>query len=175
MIAPVFGHGLSFAYDNRMTPSETQPNTDTFLDNLRRFVVIYAFLLWQGGFVFYGGVVVPIGSEVLGSDRLQGFVTQRVTVWLNLFGLVWCAALVWDCLNVRDRSRGVLVLVSLLLQLALFAIHWEMTKYLDFERDTVVSRPTFRRWHQVYLTISTAHWLMAIVVLWLTLRRWRAA
>ncbi|MGL6074432.1 MAG: hypothetical protein ACRC8S_09760 [Fimbriiglobus sp.] len=165
-------HDSSARYDNTM--SEARP-TESLLAQLRRFVVIYAFLLWQGGFVFYGAVVVPIGSDVLGSDRPQGFITQRVTVWLNFFGLVWCAALTWDCLSHRDRWRGWLVLVSLVLQLALFAIHWEMTTYLDFDTETVTSRLTFRRWHQVYLTISTAHWLMAIVVLWRTLRLWRAA
>ena len=79
----------------------------------RRFVVLHAFLLWQGGFVVYGGVVVPVGAEVLGSDRLQGFVTQQVTGWLNLFGVAWCAALAWDCYAVRgDRLRGVTVAVT---------------------------------------------------------------
>jgi hypothetical protein len=74
------------------------------LETFRRFVVIYAFLLWQGGFVVYGGVVVPIGSDQLGSDLAQGLITQRVSVWLNIFGVVWCLALGWDCLALKEDS-----------------------------------------------------------------------
>ena len=140
----------------------------------RRFVVLHAFLLWQGGFVVYGGVVVPAGAEVLGSDRLQGFVTQQVTVWLNLFGVAWCAALAWDCHAVRgDRLRAGLVAVCAALLIVLFAAHPQMDALLDGDAQSVLDRKLFRRWHQLYLGVSTLHWLLALAVAWRTLRAWR--
>ena len=140
----------------------------------RRFLVVHAFLLWQGGFVVYGGVVVPVGAEQLGSDRLQGFITQQVTVWLNAFGVVWCAALAWDCLAVRgDRWRGRLVAFCAVLLVVLFAVHPEMDALLDADAGAVLDRKLFRRWHQLYLGVSTLHWVLAMLVAWRTLRAWR--
>lgn len=53
----------------------------------RTFLLFQAWLAWQGGFFFYAAVVVPIGSDVLGSPITQGFVTQEVTRWLNILGV----------------------------------------------------------------------------------------
>ena len=46
---------------------------------LRRFLVVQALLLWQGGFLFYAAFVVPAGTEVLGSAAAQGAITVRAT------------------------------------------------------------------------------------------------
>lgn len=140
----------------------------------RRFVVVHAFAFWQGGFVVYGGVVVPVGTAVLGSDRLQGFVTQQVTGWLNLLGVAWCVALAWDCHAVRgDRLRVALVAVCAALLAVLFAVHPAMDALLDGETQKVLDRKLFRRLHQVYLGVSTLHWLLAMAVAWRTLLAWR--
>jgi len=140
----------------------------------RRFVVLHAFLLWQGGFVVYGGVVVPVGAEQLGSDTLQGFITQQVTVWLNAFGVLWCAALAWDCHAVRgDALRGWAVALCAALLVVLLAVHPQMDALLDEESQAVLDRTLFRRLHQVYLGVSTLHWLLAMLVAWRTLRAWR--
>ena len=45
---------------------------------MARFLSLCAFAFWQGGFVFYSGVVVPIGSDELG-DTVQGFITRGGT------------------------------------------------------------------------------------------------
>ena len=141
---------------------------------LRRFVVLHAFLLWQGGFVVYGGVVVPVGTEVLGSDTRQGFVTQQVTNWLNGFGLLWCAALAWDCLMVRgDAVRGWLVAACAGLLVVLVTTHPLMDSLLDADGESVLDRGRFRRLHQLYLGVSTLHWLLALVVAWRTIVAWR--
>jgi hypothetical protein len=63
---------------------------------LRRVLVLGALLFWQGGFTFYGAVVVHVGQDVLGSHRMQGFVTRRVTNYLNLAGAVALPLLAWD-------------------------------------------------------------------------------
>src|SRR5580692_5608945 len=66
----------------------------------RRFVLLLCFAVWQGGFMFYGGVVVPVGGRVLGSETDQGFITQAVTNYLNGAGAVclimWCVVLRFD-------------------------------------------------------------------------------
>jgi len=46
---------------------------------IRRMVLLVSLMFWQGGLMFYGGVVVPVGGRVLGSETKQGFVTQSVT------------------------------------------------------------------------------------------------
>ncbi len=140
----------------------------------RRFLVLQAFLLWQGGFVVYGGVVVPIGAGVLGSETLQGFVTQRVTLWLNGFAALWCVALAWDCLAVRgDALRGWLVAICAAGVLTLIGLHAAMDAHLDAEDMKVLDRAAFARLHVAYLCVSTLHWLLALVVAWRTLTAWR--
>ena len=62
---------------------------------VRRFLVIQALLLWQGGFLFYAAVVVPTGTEVLGSFE-QGRVTRHVTNSMNVIGAVTLIILAWD-------------------------------------------------------------------------------
>ena len=54
---------------------------------LRQFVLLVSLMFWQGGFMFYGGVVVEIGGRLLGSETQQGFITQSATNYLNLAGL----------------------------------------------------------------------------------------
>ena len=45
---------------------------------IRKFLVIIAFAFWMGGFTFYAGVVVEVGSRVLESHHRQGMVTQGI-------------------------------------------------------------------------------------------------
>jgi hypothetical protein len=143
---------------------------------VRRFLVLQAFLLWQGGFVVYGGVVVPVGAAVLGSETLQGFITQRVTLWLNGFAALWCVALAWDCLAVRgDALRGRLVAACAVGVLTLVGLHAAMDAHLDAEAMTVIDRAAFARLHMAYLGVSTLHWLLALAVAWRTLAVWRRA
>lgn len=145
----------------------------------RRVLVFQAFLLWQGGFVVYAAIVVPIGTELLGSAALQGTITQQVTRWLNLLGVGWCAVMTWELASTwkvggRPWTRAVILALSAGLLAGLFAIHPIMSGLMDAESARVVDKPTFRRWHIAYLWISTLHWLLALVLTWLTLSSWRA-
>ena len=45
----------------------------------RRLLLLIGLMFWQGGFLFYAAVVVPVGTRVLGSETEQGFITQSVT------------------------------------------------------------------------------------------------
>jgi hypothetical protein len=44
--------------------------------------------IWWGTFTFYAGIVVTVGMQVLGSHIAMGFITQQVTVYLNIFSLI---------------------------------------------------------------------------------------
>src|SRR6476469_7728720 len=54
---------------------------------LYRFISLAALALWMGGFTFYALFVIPTGNHLLGSIE-QGLVTQQVTQWMNLLGVV---------------------------------------------------------------------------------------
>ena len=146
--------------------------------SFRRFLVFQAFLLWQGGFLFYTAVVVPIGTDVLGSAADQGFITRRVTDWLNLFGVVWAVLFAWDAaadpdpVRRRRRARWVGWAVAVGLLAALAWLHRDMDALLDPDEWKVRDRRAFQTLHIVYLWLSTAHWVLGLVLAWLTLRAW---
>src|SRR5437899_8924195 len=68
----------------------------------RRLLVLAALMFWQGGFTFYSAVVIQVGAEVFHSHLDQGFVTQRVSNYLNLAGAAALPLLAWDVLASRD-------------------------------------------------------------------------
>ena len=72
----------------------------------RRFLVIAAIAFWLGGFTFYSGVAIPMGVEVLGTHRAVGFITERVTNWLNVAGVVALIIFLWNLLlEWRGQTR----------------------------------------------------------------------
>jgi hypothetical protein len=143
---------------------------------LRRFLVFQAFLMWQGGFLFYASVVVPVGTDVLGDPMHQGLVTQRVTNWLNLIGLVWHFVYAWDLFTEADSHRRRvwwrcgLWAVSFGMLAALAAIHIPMDVLIEANDFSIA----FRRWHISYLWLSTGQWVAALGSAWLTLAAWVA-
>src|SRR4051812_7678052 len=94
---------------------------------LARYVAVCPLAVWQGGLTFYALVVIPSGAAVVGATT-QGFITQRVTGWLNLIGVLALAALIPSL-----ASRWMLwtwACMALALA-ALFAIHLRMDALLD--------------------------------------------
>ena len=146
---------------------------------LRRFLAAVSLLFWQGGFTFYSAVVVPIGTEALTSVG-QGFITRRVTDYLNLAGAASLALLAWELLAARDprparRRARILFWLVLAAGLALlFVLHPRMDALLDPEENRVLDLGKFRRLHKVYLWISAVQWGCGLVYLLLTLRTWQA-
>jgi hypothetical protein len=65
---------------------------------LRRFLFVAAVAFWIGGFTFYGSIVIPTGIQVLHGHVKQGFITQQVTNWLNLSGVIGLPILLWNTL-----------------------------------------------------------------------------
>ncbi len=144
----------------------------------RRFLLLVSIAFWQGGFMFYGGVVVPTGAAVLGSEVEQGFITQAVTNSLNLAGAV-CAVL-WGITILLDARRRIVqracwalwavIVVALGL---LVELHLQMDRLLDVANRTVSDEGRFRGLHQVYLTTISLQWAVCLVLLLMTLQIWR--
>ena len=145
------------------------------MTDARRLALLLALMFWQGGFMFYGAVVVPVGSAVLESDLAQGFITRRVTWYLNLLAIPALALWAWELL-VAPRPRG-FRWVCLILLTVMFAgqllIHSHLDSHLDAEEMRVHDRASFSAWHAAYLSLSTAQWALAVTLLGLTLRIWR--
>ena len=148
---------------------------------LRRFVLILCIAFWQGGFMFYGGVVVPVGAAVLGSETEQGFITQSVTNYLTGAGAV--CVIVWGVILKIDGPRSSrlsmagwilwsLIAAALGIQIGL---HVVMDRWLDTAGRTILDEGKFIRFHQAYLTTSTIQWLICLVLLAVTLRAWSAS
>jgi hypothetical protein len=143
---------------------------------IRQFVLLVSLMFWQGGFMFYGGVVVEVGSRVLGSDTQQGFITQSVTNYLNIAGAV-CLA-IWLENLWHERHRGVSKLewfawaLTAAMLFALVVIHPGMDQLLDARSTAVIDHSRFRLFHKAYIGISSLQWMVVLLSLLLVLRRW---
>jgi hypothetical protein len=73
---------------------------------VRRILVVGAYAFWIGGLAFYGAVVIPIGTRVVGGHTVQGLVTQQVTRVVNVVAVPSLAVLLWNLLaELRAQSR----------------------------------------------------------------------
>ena len=147
---------------------------------VRRFLVLMALLFWQGGFTFYGAVVVEVGSSVLGSHLDQGMVTRSVTNYLNLAGVVALAICACDIAGSSDpdvRRRwlrwGLWLLVAVTLALLAW-LHVRLDELIDVTSPRIVDRSLFRERHRWYLSISTVQWAASLIWIFVTLLAWRS-
>ena len=142
---------------------------------LRRLLVLAAFAFWQGGFTFYAAVVVPIGTEVLGSVSEQARITRRVTSAINLAGIAAIAIFTWDTAaeTHRRRSRAFTLLIAAALLLALILLRAHLDELFHGAEAYVEDRSRFRPWHRLYLWLSTVQWVAGVVFLICTLASWR--
>ena len=146
---------------------------------VRRWLLLWALMFWQGGFTFYGGVVVPVGADVLGSDRDQGFITRRVTNYLNLAGAVALTLWGWDLLAIRGASASGrrlrwAIWAGLVLTLALLVwLHPKLDELLVPDDAAILDRRRFRAVHERYLIVITVQWVGCLLLTALTLLGWR--
>jgi hypothetical protein len=150
----------------------------SWLTIIRRFLVVAALMFWQGGFTFYASVVVPLGQEVFGME--QGFLTQRVTNYLNLAGAVALALLAVDAAGERVgrrrwRLRWMAWCVMAASLVALVLLHARLDALLEADNLRILDRHAFRPGHRLYLWISTIQWAAMLAYLALTLSIWLAA
>lgn len=150
------------------------------LQLLFRIFLILAFAVWFGGFTFYTAVVVPIGTDVLGSARTQGFVTQQVTNVLNIIGCVSVLLMLVDLfLNWKPRTPKVNLLLAIVLGVivvllgVLFVVHPILDSMLEPEHEHVNDDARFYEMHRIYLWASTIQWLLCLVWLVVIVRDWQ--
>jgi uncharacterized membrane protein len=147
---------------------------------VRRFLVLQALMVWQGGFLFYASVVVPAGTEVLGSSAAQGSITARVTDTMNQLGLVALAILALDLRLTRDTNEARIAArwwcwsLAFLCQLLLIYLHMVLDFFMDPARNRIVIGPPFRPVHRVYLWTISFQWFLCLLLAWFSLRAWRA-
>jgi hypothetical protein len=147
---------------------------------LRRFTVAATLMFWQGGFTFYAAIVVPTGADVLGGHLEQGFVTRRVTNYLNLAGAAALPVLAWDVASSSDvvRWRRRLRWAIWALLVATLAgqvwLHVRLDRLLDAGEHVILDRAAFRWEHGFYLNVSTVQWFAGLIALFLSLWAWRA-
>jgi len=138
-----------------------------------RFAASVAMAAWVGGFMVYGGLVVTILEDALGRYE-AGMITRRVTVGLNVIGMVAvaaCSGLAWverrEGTRIERWIRLALLTLSAGSLILLVGLHWEMDRRLD-----ATGLRGFRPWHRAYLMVSTVQWLANLVLIGLTIRIW---
>jgi len=122
-------------------------------------------------------VVVPTGTDVLGSAIAQGFVTREVTGWMNLIGVVFHLLLGWSLVTERGTARWKLRVrlssASGILLVALFALHPVLDSFLDPVEQTVDRPKEFYRWHAAYMWIAAIQWALGLANAWFLLGVWK--
>lgn len=120
--------------------------------------------IWWGAFTFYAGVVIPVGMRVLGSHTEMGFITQKVTIYFNIFSLLIFLFYAY-CLKNEEVTKIKLIeeIISISLigfQLLLFLLHNYQTELLNFEKFTISNHDNFYLLHRIYLIVETLIWLV---------------
>lgn len=144
------------------------------MKTLHHLILLALFATWFGGFTFYTAIVVPIGTDVLGSSRTQGFVTQQVTDKLNLIGGPTILMMLIDLIyfrRTRSRKMNLWFTATLtgiaVLWFVLLIVHPMLDAMLQPEHEHVLDDAKFYSLHRVYLWTSTIQWLLCWV--WLAL------
>lgn len=112
--------------------------------------------LFWGGFTFYSAFVVPTGMNVLGNHTTMGFITQEVTIRLNIIGLFW----VISAFIVSNNKLNYWVISILILILILFYLHAILSDLMDTTTLTLKPNAYFYTLHRIYLLISTLIWVL---------------
>ncbi len=152
---------------------------------LLTFFTLAAFAIAFGGFTFYVSIVVPIGTNILGSARAQGEITQQVTHWINAATAIAAGCMLVNTWSAWRRQPGDTHLRS--------DVRWVWVEWLAIGTiiagligllglhpmldDLIVGAPgkiqvrhreNFYQWHRAYLWISTLQWLAS----WIWLAAW---
>ncbi|HXE56233.1 MAG TPA: hypothetical protein VN541_24615, partial [Tepidisphaeraceae bacterium] len=160
--------------DVQARPSTVRPRLARYGGALRRFLVIAAIAWWLGGFTFYSGVAIPMGVQVLGTHRAVGFITERVTNWLNFGGVIALTILLGNLL-LSLRSRGKLVRYTMLItwllmagiEIELISLHPVMDRLLTTHPvRMILDEDRFTLLHHLYLISTSVQWLLGVIHVW---------
>ena len=161
-------------------PSDCEPVLKNVAIVICYTLLIATFAMWFGGFTFYVTFVVPIGTEVLGSARSQGFITQQVTHWLN-FSCACAATLMlvelvsrWKNTKRPSREIQLAMIVAIIgMLIGLVYLHPIMDQMILIEDERITDRKKFYGLHRVYLWLSTFQWAAAWIWLLLSIASWK--
>jgi hypothetical protein len=108
---------------------------------------------------------------------MQGFITQRVTNYLNLAGIIALLPLAWDTTTNdprrwRQRLRWALWSTMALSLCLLLWLHPRLDALLDPETSSILERGPFRSIHQLYLNASSFQWGCGLGYLALSVWGW---
>ena len=147
---------------------------------INRTLLLASFAMWFGGFGFYVSIVVPIGTDVLGSSLNQGMITRQVTQWINVFGGIAVAMmlleslLTWKYLPVALRLMQLgLCLLMIAALIGLVNLHPILDSMIDVAEVEVTDQVNFYPLHRVYLWVSTIQWIAAWIWLLVLMICWR--
>lgn len=124
-------------------------------------LLILSFAVWWGGLTFYAMVVVPIGTQQIGSVE-QGFITQQVTRWHNSALTVMTICLLLEAWRRQHRALWIVSGALAVINLSLLFAHSHLTAMLDFNNRSVPEN--FYQSHATYLWLTTVEWLLGLSI-----------
>lgn len=142
----------------------------------RRFLVVLALMAWQGGFMFYGAVTVPVTRAKLEGRPERSIITQKVTQWMNLIGTAAILAMYADCWASPLKSRRWRWIVWLGMALPhplLLWLHLKLSDQMAAPGFHTSNLAGFSHWHRAYLMVNTLQWAAGMAFVVLSLRAWR--
>lgn len=130
-----------------------------------RYIVVLALAGWWGALTFYGIVVVPEGTDQLGSQT-QGLVTQQVTRTLNLVAGAVIGLLFFELRRSGGRSQWAAWIVFSMCQAVLYGVHAWLSGLLQPATGASVDWAWFYDVHRIYLLATALQWGLGLFLLW---------
>jgi hypothetical protein len=138
-----------------------------------------AIAVWIGGFTFYTAVVIHTGHKVFGSRVEVGFLTQQVTRWLNIIGVVALLVFLWN-IGASWNGAGAALRWALLLtwsivvviQVWLFCLHPMVDSTLNAQTHFILDSEGFYHLHRLYMNLSTTQWVANLLHVFAVLFAW---
>ncbi|QDV21632.1 hypothetical protein Pan153_63220 [Gimesia panareensis] len=125
------------------------------------YILCLVWGIWWGGLCFYAVVVVPIGTELIGSVE-QGFITQQVTQWHNALSIL---AVLCLCIEAGRRQSRLLWGTGAILAIVVvceFVWHIHLTALMDFQDQSVPEH--FYGAHAIYLWMTAVEWGIGLLL-----------
>ncbi len=122
-----------------------------------------AWAVWWGGLTFYGAVVVPIGAQVIGSVE-QGFITQRVSLWIYAFTILYLMLVLPDVWRHGRLIHRIAWGTAIGMFPGLWFLHRHLSAMLDPATRTIHDDAPFYSWHAIYLWLIAVQWLCGLIL-----------
>ncbi len=145
-----------------------------------RILLLLVFAVYWGGLTFYTGVVVRISHDVLNDPMDGGLITQRVTVVLQMLGLVVALLMILNGLIVVRKARRygfALFICAAVLSCSLaglYSVHQDLDSVIDVAEGVITDREEFTIGHRRYNQLTTVQWLACLTYLPIAVFTWRS-